>query len=421
MPGRVKSFSEFNPSTALDPMKGGFLGANRRPSISQRPSYLSNEGFLKKYNPKGLKVGDKGPDVEELQRKLVSAGMYLGKTGKAKDGVDGKFGPDTQGALTQLMNMQAKAEPDPKSPRGDRDGSPLITPPKFTKIPPTEVDKKTRGFFLDSISKCPDKVWGTMPKSGDPVILIKGYTFYSNQRVTTPSDGMGTYYSYRKGVKIKTDSGKTLYLETGVDAGYTQTSVLEGGFKGIFRKLFPNFVQIVKTRPLKDSDFTENQKEVVFNVIQNAIKRTGKRYQGCTEYIDYDQDISNQLEKDGGATTTEMLTGTAFSDKFRMATLLGRFCYKMQGDGTYLVTDDYDFNKWKNFTVPKSELEGKTFPEKISYIRSKTDLSYYGAIRHIGYLEHPAEAPKETKTKIALNISPGEFVTTGQKSASSIA
>jgi hypothetical protein len=39
----------------------------------------------------------------------------------------------------------------------------------------------------------------------------------------------------------------------------------------------------------------------------------------------------------------------------------------------------------------------------------KTDLSPYGAIRHIGYLEHPDNAPASTKTKINVIVQPSMF------------
>jgi peptidoglycan hydrolase-like protein with peptidoglycan-binding domain len=190
----------------------------------------------------------------------------------------------------------------------------------------------------------------------------------------------------------------------------TKTNNTSGGIKGFFRKTFPNVAQILYTRPLTSEDFTESQKKVVSDVIRNAINSRGQnKSKGCTEYIDYGSEIDKQLNTPGGATTAEMILGTGFSNKFRIATLLGRFCYTLQSDGSYLVKDDYDFHKWKSFTVSKSEIDGMSYPEKIGYIMDKTKLSPYGAIRHIGYLEHPDDAPEATKTKIVLNIDSSYF------------
>ena len=271
-------------------------------------------------------------------------------------------------------------------------------------------DKKNYEIFIDCVKNSPKKQI-LKTKSGNLIILINGHHFYNNGRVKKPNNEMANYFCYEDGVRIKNDSGEKTYLKTGVKTYHEETSKFSDGLIGFLRKTFPNVAEILSTKPLTGKDFTESQKEVVFNVIQNAIsQRNQSRKQGCTEYIDYDSEIDQQLNKNGGATTAEMLLGTGFSNKFRVATLLGRFCYSLQSNGSYLVKDDYDFHKWSSFTVTPKEIKGMTYPQKIGYIMDKTGLSPYGAIRHIGYLEHPDNAPEATKTKITLNIDPGYFV-----------
>lgn len=46
---------------------------------------------------------DYNPEVEELQKELISKNYYIGKFGKNKDGIDGKYGPFTKAAHEALM------------------------------------------------------------------------------------------------------------------------------------------------------------------------------------------------------------------------------------------------------------------------------------------------------------------------------
>jgi len=329
----------------------------------------------------------KGPNekVRKIQSKLISLGYNLGKTG-----ADGFWG-----GLTDKAWKQYKLK---KKQNSNTEGG------NVNKLTP---NKNVVGF-LDCVNKSPKKKISKTP-NGVNIITIDNYVFFDNRRVRTPEKKIGSYFCYGNGVKIKTDDGNKTFLETGVQTKYEETSRFSGGILGFLRKSFPNVAEILSTKPLTGSDFTESQKSVINNVIQNSIRRGNNAKQGCTEYIDYSPETAQKLKKDGGATTSEMLLGSGFSDEFRIATTLGRFCYKMNSDGSYLVTDDYDFSKWKNFTVKSEELKNLTYPQKIGYIMDKTDLSPYGAIRHIGYLEHPDNAPASTKTKINVIVQPSMF------------
>jgi peptidoglycan hydrolase-like protein with peptidoglycan-binding domain len=391
--------------------------------------------------------GQKNDDTRQIQQALKLKGYKLGNSGPNNDCVDGDFGPATQRAVKDFqtrMKLRPTGVVDQQTRNylfaGFANSQFLSTLPGATTLQKSTGTKttgvkstgeKTTGvkttasktdkveeMFLDCVKNSPKKKVFVV-KDGSTVILIDGHYFFSNSRVKMPNGKMGTYFCYENGVKIKDPQDKKTYVETGVETKREKTSRFSGGIEGFFRKSFPNVAQIFNTKPLTGEDFTESQKQVVFNVIQNAInKRKQDRNKGCTEYIDYNEDIDQQLNKNGGATTAEMVLGSGFSDEFRVATLLGRFCYTLQPNGSYLVKDDYDFHKWKSFTVSKGELDGMSYPEKIGYIMDKTDLSPYGAIRHIGYLEHPAEAPAATKTKIVLNIDSGYFAKNDKKTKS---
>jgi len=185
------------------------------------------------------------------------------------------------------------------------------------------------------------------------------------------------------------------------------------GFKNFIRKTFPNFAQLFATRPLSSNDFTDGQKQVIYNVIQKAIARgKGSRTNGCVEYIDYSPETDAKLNKTGGASFWEMMMGSATSDEFRVATLLGRFCYKLSPNGSYYISDKYDFHKWSTFTVTPKEVEGMSHIEKLIYVAKKTmpqGLSPYGVLRHVGWLEHPDNAPAWTKTPVNVTVEPGLF------------
>lgn len=343
-------------------------------------------------NPKKLKMGDGGrknpkqsEDVKILQRKLMKLGHLVISE------PTGYFGELTQKALDNY-NSRSK----------------VVTARKSKKMKP--------GLLISDCVKNSPKA-----KENYDSIEIDDYEFYDNQKVKLPDGRMATYFCYKNGVKLKTEEGKKYYLETGVETKEDETSMFDGGIGGFFRRKAPNVAQILFTKPLTEKDFSESQKQVIFDTIQNAIKKRNldpKR--GCVEYRDYtDPSIDAQLNRTGGATTGEMILGTGMSDQFRIATTLGQFCYSLTPQGNYTVTDDYDFHKWKQFTVKKGELEGKTYPEKIGYIMAKTGLSPYGAIRHLGWLEHPDNAPAATKTKIVINIVPGYYAKQNTKKPSS--
>jgi peptidoglycan hydrolase-like protein with peptidoglycan-binding domain len=393
-------------------------------------------------NEQLVNVIDTSEEIKSVQQRLVNLGYNLGTTGPKKDGVDGDMGRLTQ---TAIKDFQTKNKIKPTGVLDQTTQNALSLTPnnrpnlssiytngfksgtinsindklgqkinvknseKKSKNTKNLKNKTDKGFFIDCVKNSPKKQT-KRSTNGDLVILIDGHYFYGNGRVKKPNNEMASYFCYDNGVRIKNDKGEKTYLDTGVKTSHEETSRFSGGLSGFLRKSFPNVAQIFSTKPLTGKDFTESQKKVVFNVIQNAIiKRGQNRKQGCTEYIDYSPDIDQKLNKDGGATTAEMLLGSGFSDEFRVATLLGRFCYSLQPNGSYLVNDDYDFHKWSSFTVKPEEVKGMTYPQKIGYIMDKTGLSPYGAIRHIGYLEHPDNAPAATKTKITLNIDPGYF------------
>ena len=93
-----------------------------------------------------------------------------------------------------------------------------------------------------------------------------------------------------------------------------------------------------------------------------------------------------------------------------MSTTLGRFTYKKRKDGSYEITDNYDFSKQYDISKEDLDWENTSWFEKIDKIREiNPEIGVYGAIRHIGYLEHPDEVASAEPPKIKLVI-PKEYV-----------
>lgn len=394
------------------------------------------------------KRGDTNSEVKNVQRLLKGVGYDLGTSGKDGNGIDGNFGGRTETAIkdyqtkkrlqpTGIINSELISSLQSES---DREGGPkqygkgvvtgTQTGKEKTSTNKTATEKGgavNQDMWVDCITKSPKVKWLTTNDKKTKVAYINGNYFYGNGIARTAGNERGNYFCFKNGIKIVTDKDKNkIYVETGVETNTdpSNTNLLSSigggvfkGFKKFIRQTFPNFAQLFSTRAISSQDFTESQKEVIFNVIQNAIKRgKGTRISGCVEYIDYSQKVDSTLNKAGGASTWEMLAGSAISDEFRVATLLGRFCYKMASNGSYYISDKYDFSKWSTFTVKPSEVKGMSKIEKLAYVYKKTNLSPYGVLRHVAWLENPDDAPESLKTPVNVTIEPGLFAKFEKKS-----
>lgn len=181
----------------------------------------------------------------------------------------------------------------------------------------------------------------------------------------------------------------------------------EGAYS-FLRKLFPNIVQLFKSKQLTNNDFTDSQKSVVLNTIKNSERRKpeyAKIGKGSTEYIDYGQNIANEFKNERGSPSTWSVFWRTLThnDSFAMATLLGRFSWVKNPDGSYTVSDKYDFKdpQYKELMgVNRQKLEGLSVNE----LASKYGLSYYEAARAKGWVEHPDTIPTKS---LAVNLRVG--------------
>ena len=186
-----------------------------------------------------------------------------------------------------------------------------------------------------------------------------------------------------------------------------ETAVVKG-FKQYLRKHFPNVAELFFARDLTTDDFTDSQKEIMYNTIKNAMARTKQTKVGAAKYVDYGGGIEKEWFGPGGVKTSDMALNTLFSNpKFMVATTLGQFSFKNLGN-KILITDTYDFKKLPDVKTTAKELEGLSYPEKIWKIKHDNNVGYYVAIRHLGYLEHPDTGLKN-RPKINIELNPQDY------------
>jgi peptidoglycan hydrolase-like protein with peptidoglycan-binding domain len=281
-----------------------------------------------------------------------------------------------------------------------------LTPQTSTYVPETNPENKTENLNPKNL-KVGDGGKNNPQKKND-VIELQNKLISLGCLKTDTGKATGYFGS-------KTDAALKLYQTKGsckaVNTAPKKEEQTSGGFKSYFRKYFPNLTQLFFARNLSTSDFTENQKKVLFNVILSAIKRGQNPQKGSTEYEDYGDDIKSELDTKQGASTLKTLTGSFLpDDRFKMATTIGRFSYRMTKDGTYLVTDNYDFSKGTDYDKVKSgELKNKSYIEKLGYVMYNNGWSPYRAARFLAWIENPQNTMDKDKIKINVELNPQEL------------
>lgn len=195
-----------------------------------------------------------------------------------------------------------------------------------------------------------------------------------------------------------------------IEVKHKEEGSSDSGVMSFLRKAFPNIVQLLDAKTMTSNDFTPAQKKIVFSVIENSQKRNPAQVNsGSTEYIDYGKEIAdNFLNERGSPSMWSVVWNTlTFNTAFGVATLLGRFSWKKNPNGTYIVSDKYDFKdpKYKELTgVNRKQLEGLSIPD----IQKKYDLNPYEAARTKGWVDHPDTIPGKSLA-ITLELDPKEL------------
>lgn len=329
-------------------------------------SLLQEQTTLFKRGMRDPQVGTKTGPIAKIQQKLIDAGMMS----KIPDTSYGIYGPKTAAAVKKFQEKQF-----PNNPK-EWDG---VAGPKTT----AELDK---------------------------LVTVDDFDFKVDYGSNMP--GMSTYVAGADREDIEQRLNYMMLQTPQKQDQQTMNKITskepesdEGWFQYI-RKGFPNVVQLLKGKSLTTADFTGEQQKILLNVIQQSAKRLNRTNSGSTKYIDYGQEVASKFQNEKGSPSTwEAAWGAiTFDMKFAMATLLGRFNWNKNSDGTYTITDKYDFKDPRYAAISginRESLEGKS----ISELQDEYDLSYYEAARVKGWVDYPDNIP-EKALSVNLTIDP---------------
>lgn len=329
-------------------------------------SLLHEQTTLFKRGMRDPQVGTKTGPIAKIQQKLIDAGMMS----KIPDTSYGIYGPKTAAAVKKFQEKQF-----PNNPK-EWDG---VAGPKTT----AELDK---------------------------LVTVDDFDFKVDYGSNMP--GMSTYVAGADREDIEQRLNYMMLQTPQKQDQQTMNKITskepesdEGWFQYI-RKGFPNVVQLLKGKSLTTADFTGEQQKILLNVIQQSAKRLNRTNSGSTKYIDYGQEVASKFQNEKGSPSTwEAAWGAiTFDMKFAMATLLGRFNWNKNSDGTYTITDKYDFKDPRYAAISginRESLEGKS----ISELQDEYDLNYYEAARVKGWVDYPDNIP-EKALSVNLTIDP---------------
>jgi peptidoglycan hydrolase-like protein with peptidoglycan-binding domain len=178
-----------------------------------------------------------------------------------------------------------------------------------------------------------------------------------------------------------------------------------GALKAVLFEIAPNVAQYLMPKNLIQKDLDE---KFLGELIAKAIARGESPETGLIQYVDYGTEFDAIIERGGKLSAEEWVENIGKAlvvpdlyKKFVYSTLLGRFTYHKNEDGTYRIEPDiYDFTKGGSITdnVTIDELTGLTWWEAVNLIKSRQSypaefpefFKTYQAIRHIAHIENPA-------------------------------
>lgn len=219
----------------------------------------------------------------------------------------------------------------------------------------------------------------------------------------------------KTGVKVK-DFLKKVGLGAALVGGFIAAKADKGDVGNYLRKQAPHIAQLYNTKDLNNENFREAEIKVIGELIARTIQKGGSKEKGGIEYDVYSDEVRDDLINGTALSGRSSLKQVMQDPETLVGLTLGRFSYKLNDDGSYTVTDKYDFSKWKSIKTTKKEVEGLPYPVALAKIMKDNNQSLYGAIRHMAYLETPDDVPGAEPKKIKLII-PKRYVTTYNVSA----
>lgn len=212
------------------------------------------------------------------------------------------------------------------------------------------------------------------------------------------------------GVKVK-DFLKKAAVGTAIAGSLLMP--FKDNIKQYVRQQAPHVAQLFFTRNLSTKDFRQEDLKMMGSLINQAIKdKEGKSNvdSGAVTYNQYRPDIKDDVMH-GNMMSVKQLGNQVMQDPEVMVALtLGQFSYQKNDDGSYTVTDKYDFSKWKTINTTKKDIEGLSYQQSLKKIMTDNNVGIYPAIRHMAYLESPDDVPGADIKKVNLTI-PAKYVT----------
>jgi hypothetical protein len=245
----------------------------------------------------------------------------------------------------------------------------------------------------------------------------KVFKFLSDPKI--PDENKKTLLDKLKatGVKIKDFAKKAA---VGAAVVGTLLMPFKDNIKQYLRQQAPHVAQLYNTKNLNAKDFRTQDLKMMGSLISQAIKdkqrygegnkKISDENQGAVTYDQYREEVRSDLLAGEMLNGKQMFNQLTQDPEVLIGLTLGKFAYQKNSDGSYTITDTYDFSKWKSIKTTKEDIKDLTYPEAIVKIMSDNDQGLYGAIRHMAYLETPDDVPGVEAKKINVVI-PASYVT----------
>ena len=252
-----------------------------------------------------------------------------------------------------------------------------------------------------------DKIFPATKSLGVTPTGIKPYMRGSDKGIAQ-SDTFEPYRAATRGKLEMAEKMKQIGLKIN-KVKKTQPSIWDYMKDAIGRKFIPNVIQLFDAKPLTSKDFTDEQKRVILQAIENSKKRnpqSAAKKAGAVNYDDYGQEVASRFKNERGSPSMwSVAWHTLKLDQyFAMATLLGQFSWKQLPNGHYLIQDKYDFKDpgYKELTgINRKSLEGMS----IGQLEDKFGFDSYEAARVKGWVEHPDTIPSKSLA-VTVDIDP---------------
>jgi len=294
-------------------------------------------------------------------------------------------------------------------------------------VEPIRVDKKNGSSYLLAYSIPKDGGKPSLQYFSQPKIV--NWNVLGNKDVTLSKDYEKKLFKFFKDPKIPKEQ-KLSYAErlkkVGVKVGNflkkaAVTTAIAGtvlmpfkdNIKQYLRQQAPHIAQLYSTRDLSSKDFRSEDLKMMGMLINNAIKdgeNKSNADSGVVTYNQYRTDVASDVAK-GEMMSAKQISNQLMQDpEVLVALTLGQFNYQKNDDGSYTITDKYDFSKWKTINTKKDEVKDLSYPAALRKIMSDNNVGIYPAIRHMAYLEAPDDVPGAIAKKVVVTI-PAKYVT----------